>query len=90
MTSKRDDTKRKNLVGINILFFGFQLIGVLLIVQTIKYLILDAPSERIAELDDDWPIVLGCVVLIGVGRWGSVIYKKKLEKFDDQENLEIK
>lgn len=54
-------------------YFGFAFLAV-----TVKYIIYDPPSQRITELFRVWPIVLVCIILVVLGRWGSYSFKKRM------------
>lgn len=78
------DTTRKELWGL--FFFGCILLGFGLIIITAKALFFDQPSERMTELQDDWPIVLVSILLIAIGWRGRRFFLKKLQENNDEEN----
>ena len=78
------ETTRLELWGL--CFFGCILLGSGLIIITAKFLILDQPSERMEELQYDWPVVLVSILLIVIGWRGRRYFRKKLEETNDEEN----
>jgi uncharacterized membrane protein YqjE len=73
MKTEKENTRRElwDLCFLGCLFFGFGLI-----VLTAKFLIFDQPSERMEELQNDWPVVLFSILFIVVGWRGRRYFKK--------------
>jgi hypothetical protein len=77
------ETTRLELCGL--CFFGCILLGSGWIIQTVKSLVFDQPSERLEECQNDWPVVLASIFLITIGWTGTRYFKKKLEESDSEE-----